>query len=220
MLVALLAISLRGPDKWRVEYMSVVRDLLWRMEISNVPWAQVVVAVFDHLSSSLNFLISDYIGDEETTRSNLTNVARRKEIPREESLWLLRTLSESHSEWWIPDREPLLIGICLAILSDHAPEKDDDIELLEAVVTLAALSCSPEYANRLQILTRSREHPWLFLNIRNPALFANWFDDIPSDYHQQLVSLLFLVVYSFIVRRSYPLAVQYFTVITAKGDLL
>jgi len=219
MLVALLAISLRGPDKWRVEYMSVVRDLLWRMEISNVPWAQVVVAVFDHLSSSLNFLISDYIGDEETTRSNLTNVARRKEIPREESLWLLRTLSESHSEWWIPDREPLLIGICLAILSDHAPEKDDDIELLEAVVTLAALSCSPEYANRLQILTRSREHPWLFLNIRNPALFANWFDDIPSDYHQQLVSLLFLVVYSFIVRRSYPLAVQYFTVITAKGDL-
>jgi hypothetical protein len=91
--------------------------------------------------------------------------------------------------------------------------------LLEAVVTLAAMSCSPEHANRLHILTRSREHPWLFLNARNPALFANWFEDIPSDYHKQLISLLFLVVYAFICRRSYPLAVQYFTVITAKGDL-
>jgi len=223
MLVALLAISLRGPDKWQVMHMTVVRDLLRRMEISNVPWAQVVVAVFDHLSSSLNFLISDEIRDEETTRSNLTNVARKKGIPREKSLWLLSTLSGFHSEWWIPDREPFLIGISLAILSDHTSKWNfflsPNIELLEGVVTLAALSCSPEYANRLHILTRSREHPWLFLNVRNPALFSNWPEHIPSVYHKQFISLLFLVVYAFIVRRSYPLAVQYFTVITAKGDL-
>ena len=47
---------------------------------------------------------------------------------------------------------------------------------------------------------------------------TNWFEDIPSDYHKQLISLLFLIIYAFICRGSYPLAIQYFTVITAKGD--
>ena len=91
--------------------------------------------------------------------------------------------------------------------------------LLEAVVTLAAISCSPEHTNRLHILTSSREHPWLLQNARNPALFADWFEDTPSDHHEQLISLLFLVVRAFICRGSYPLAIQYLTVITAKGDL-
>ena len=229
-LVALLATLLRGPDKWRVRDISLEQDLLRRLENSDIPLAQVVVAVFDHLSSS--FGISDDSRDKGQTRSNLTTVARRKEISREESLWLLGTLSENHmhSEAWQPEREPFLIGICLAILSNHAPEWDDfspyipfhgaaDIELLEAVVTLAAMSCSLEDANRLHILTRSRKHPWLFLNVRNPDLFTSWFEDIPSDHHKQLISLLFLVVYTFIYRGSYSLAVQYFTVITAKGDL-
>ena len=91
--------------------------------------------------------------------------------------------------------------------------------VLEAVVTLAAMSCSPEPANRLHILTSSREHPWLLWNVRNPALFANWFESTPSDYHKQLISLLFLVIHALIGRDSFPLVVQYLAVITAKGDL-
>jgi len=229
-LLALLAISVRAPDKWHVSLMTAIRDHLRRMEISNFPWAQVVVAVFDHISSGLWWLGDSKDKDKGETRFTLTNVARG--MSREQSLWLLSTLSELHSEWWQREREPFLIGICLSILSDHAPEWDDDLSstateyldtadilLLEAVVTLAAMSCSLDNADRLQILTRSHEHPWLFMNVRNPALFANWFEDIPSDYHKQFTSLLFLVVYAFLVRRSYPLAVQYFTVITAKGDL-
>ena len=229
MLVALLAVSVRAPDEWRMRPLSAVRGILRHMEISDFPWAQVVVAVFDHLWSSYLWF-KDGI-DREQIRSNLTNVTRRKEMTRDESVWLLSTLSELRSEPW--HGGPFLIDICLAILSDHAAEWDDDpplymlslddtdIVLLEAVVTLAAMSCSRSYehAKRLHILTRSREHPWLFLNVRNPTLFTNWFEDIPSDYHKQLVSLLFLVVYAFICRRSYPLAVQYFTIITAKGDL-
>jgi hypothetical protein len=49
MLVAMLAVSLRGPDKWRVAYITSVRALLRRMEISDIPSAQVVVAVFDYM---------------------------------------------------------------------------------------------------------------------------------------------------------------------------
>ena len=206
MLVALLAILLRGPGKFQVTYLG--RDFLRRMEISNIPWAQVVVAVFDHLSRG--FWLPDDSKDAKQTRSNLTNVARRKEMPREESLWLLSTLSEVQSERRSQEREPFAIGICLAILSNHAPEWEVsfldpiDIVLLEAVVTLAAMSCSPENATRLHILTRSREYPWLFVNFRNPALFSNWFEDIPSDYHEQFISLLFLVVYAFFVGVHIP----------------
>jgi hypothetical protein len=109
-----------------------------------------------------------------------------------------------------------MIRICLAILSNHPYSEG---ALLEAVVTLAAVSYSPEHANRLQILTGSREHPWLLQNVRNPALFATWFEDIPSDCHKQLISLLFLVIHVLIWRGSYPLAVQYLTVVTAKGSL-
>ena len=94
-----------------------------------------------------------------------------------------------------------------------------DLPLIEAVVTLVAMSCSLEHANWLHILTSSREHPWLFRNARNPALFTNWFEGYPCDYHQQLLSLLFLVVYAFIRQGSYPVAVEYLTVITSKGDL-
>jgi len=147
---------------------------------------------------------------------NLTNVIRSKELPREESLWLLRTLSELRNVSEPPDREPFLIGICLAILSNHPYAGDT---FLEAVVTLAAVSCSPEYANRLHILTSSREYPWLLRNLRDPALFANWFEDIPSDYHKQFISLLFLVIYMLIRQDSHPLAVHYLTVITVKGNL-
>jgi hypothetical protein len=220
-LVAMVAVLLRGPDKWQVKYMKTVRALLQRMETSNVLWAQVVGAVFDNLNCSV--WNNNDIEHLKQTESNLTNVTQRKELPRQESLWLLRTLSELRSTWWRPAREPFLIGMCLAILSGHAPKWDDnnypDVMLLEAVITLAAMSSSPERDNRLRILTTSREHPWLFQNVQNPALFANWFEDIPSDHHKQLISLLLLVICALMYRRSYSLAVQYLTVITANGDL-
>src|SRR5258706_5333766 len=171
------------------------------MAISKLRWAQGVVAVFDYSGSLWSLDDGQDMGQ---LRSNLTNVERRKEMPREESLWLLHALSELRSEWWRLEKEPFLIGICLAILSNHAPEWDDDIVLLEAVVTLAAMSCSLERANRPQIFTKSREHPWLCLNVRNPALFANSFEDVPPDYHKQLISLLFLVVYAFFVGVHIP----------------
>jgi hypothetical protein len=228
MLVALLAVSLRGPYKRRAQHMTPVRALLQRMEISNVPWVQVVVAAFDYHYCLWNHWDPDLWDLDRRgihvrqAESNLANVTRRMELTKEESLWLLSTLSEHRSDWRRPKREPFLIGICLAILSDHAPKWDGDyyttIVLLEAVVTLAAMSCSP-HANRLHILTSSREHPWFFQNVRKPSLFANWFEDTPSDYHKQLISLLFLVVSTCIRLRSYSLAVQYLTVITAKGDL-
>ena len=94
-----------------------------------------------------------------------------------------------------------------------------EIVLLEPVITLAAMSCSLERANRLHILTRSREHPWLFRNIRNPTIFANWFEDTPSTRDRQLVSLLLLVTSAFIRRGSYPLAAHYLTIITSNGGL-
>jgi len=227
MLVAMVAVLLRSPNNFQVGYMRTVRTLLQRMETSNVPWAQVLGAVFDNIDC--NYWNRKDIEYLEQTESNLTTVTQRKELPVNESLWLLSTLSELRSELYRPKREPFLIEICLAILSVHASkwEWDDDhfddrypdIELLKAVVTLAAISCSPQHANRLHILNSNREHPWLLRNIRNPALFANWFEDTPSNYHRQLVSLLFLVIYGLICRSSYLLAVQYLTVITAKGDL-
>jgi len=214
MLVALVAISLRGPSKWQLKYTTKVRALLHRLETSSAPWARVVGAVFDNLDCS--FWQRNKIEHLRQTESILINVIRREELSTVESLWLLSTLSEHRSERWRPEREPFLIGICLSILSDCSPYPYTT--LLESVVTLAAMSCSPEPANRLRILTSSREHPW-FCNIRNPALFAHWFEDTPSDYHKQLISLLFLVIHAVIYQDSYPLAVQYLAVITAKGDL-
>jgi len=221
MLVALVAVSLRAPHKRRMEDMTTVRALLQRMEISNVPWAEVVITVFDHCLRYRFRIRGDISEQLRQADYDLTNAIRRKGLDAGESLWLLNTLSEHRPEWWRPDMEPFLIGICLAILSDHVPESDDDpfppFAILEAVVTLAAMSCS--LVNRSQILTSSREYPWLLRNLRNPALFANWFEDTPSDHHEQLISLLFLVIHALICRGSYPLALQYLTVITSKGGL-
>jgi len=214
MLVAMVAVSLRGPNKGSAGYSSItqVRALIRRMEISNTPWAQTVVAASEYIDYRTHH--SNNI--KQKMESNLTNVTRSNELTIDESFWLLSTLSELRSESDRPAREPFLIEICLAVLSNH-PYPDDTF--FDAVVTLAAVSCSPEYVNRLHILTSSREYPWLLRNLRNPALFANWFEDIPSDYHKQFISLLFLVISLLIRRRSYPLAVQYLTVITAKGNL-
>jgi hypothetical protein len=213
-LVALVAVLSREPGKWHVDRMITVRTLLRRMEISNFPWAQAVVAVFDYFNYFWNYLDIEHLRQAE---SDLTNVTRGKELSMEESLWLLSTLSEHRCGLGRPEREPFLIGICLSILSGHALVPYN--ELLEAGVTLAAISCSPEPADRQQIVTDSREYPWLLQNIRTPALFANWFEDTPSNHHKQLISLLFLVIHAITRQGPNPLAIQYLTVITAKGDL-
>jgi len=218
MLVAMVAVSSRGPDKWFAGCFTIsqVRALIRRMEIYNTPWAQVVVAASEYIGCRINH--NNDILHLRQMESNLINVTRSNELPMQESSWLLSTLSELRSERDRPEREPFLIGICLAILSSRPPP---DGTLLEAVVTLAAVSCSPEYVNRLRILTSSREYPRLPRNLQNPALFANWFDDIPTDYHKRSNSspCFFLVISLLIRLHSYPLAAQYLTVITAKGGL-
>ena len=222
-LVALLVVSLRGPLKPQVEQMTTQRNLLQRMDISNDPWAQVVVAAFDYLNNGFEDGDSRDIEQLRQAESNLTRVTRRKDLSWKESYWLICTLSEHRSEEWQPEREPFLIEICLAILSHDALRWDNaecpSLILLEPVVTLAAMSCSPESANRSHILNSSRERPFLLRNVRKPTLFANWFEDTPSEYHKQLISLLLLVTYVFILRGSYPVADQYLMIIIAQGNL-
>jgi len=220
MIVALLAVSLRAPSKRDVERIMKVRTALQRVDYPKAPWAQIVISVFDRV---LNICAPRYIKNMTRTQPNdLTDMIRRKGLHREEFLWLLHTLSELYSEGWLLGEEPFLIGICVAMLLDDAPKWDfsnpPDIVLLEAVVTLAAISCSPDKAHRLNILTNSREHPWLLLNIRNPNLISTLFEGTPSNHHKQLISLLFLILYALIYRESCPLAVQYFTIITAMGN--
>jgi hypothetical protein len=109
------------------------------------------------------------------------------------------------------------------VLSDQASKWDDisypTIALLEAVATLAAISCSPDEANRRKILTNSLRCIWHRMNIQNSNLIITLLERAPSEHHKKLISLLLLVVYGIITIYDYPLAVQYFTLITAKGDL-
>ena len=220
--VALVAVSLRARHNEAAKRIATARAALQRAGHSNAPWVRLVILIFDRLSGG-RFWNPEYTKHMRRTENNLTNMIRRKELQRDESLWLLSTLSEFCSEEWPSGNAPFFIGICLTIMLDHAPkwayENPPDIILLEAIVTLAAISCSPNRANRLNILTGSRRHPWLLLNIRSPDLIVPLFEGTPSDYHKQLVSLLFLVVYALIYRNSYPLAVHYLTAITARSDL-
>jgi len=87
------------------------------MEILNIPWAQVVLAASEYIDCRMNH--SNDIMHLRQMESNLTNVTRSNELPIQESLWLSGTLSELRSERNRPEREPFLIGICLAVLSNH-----------------------------------------------------------------------------------------------------
>ena len=222
-LAALVTISLRARSKDDVINMTTVRVVLQRMANFKDPWVHVVIEVFDGLLD-FGFWVPYRIKQMRRTKSNdLTSIISRKDLRIEECLWLLSTLSELRSEGWLPREEPFFIEICLPILMNHATKwhrgNPPDIVLLEAVITLAAISCSPDIANRLNILSSSRDHPWLLLNIRNTDLISILYEGTPSDQHKQLTSLLFLIAYALIYRRSYDLAVQYFTIIMAKGDL-
>jgi len=180
-----------------------IYGILMRQGSTKSPWVQLVTAVCGYYSQSRG-------------PSDLIGMIRRRELCNDEALWLLDILSELHSHRYPWRKGAYSIQICLAMLLDQASTFSDLI-LLEAVVTLAAILCSPG-ANRSNIINSSREHPYLLLNIRNPALFANWFEDTPSDCHKSLISVLFLVIHALRLRGSYPLADQYLAIITAKGD--
>ena len=221
-LAALVAFSLRASRK--ADVISITTGAVrQRMENFKSPWAHVIIEVFDRFLDHTLGVPYDFTQMRETGSDGLTNIMRRKELHRDECLWLLSTLSELRSKEWLSQKEPFFIGICLPVLMDDATNwhhgTPPDIALLEAVVTLAAISCSPDRANRLDILSNSRDHPWLLLNIRNTNLISTLYEGTPPDDHKQLTSLLFLIVYALIYRGSYSLALQYFTVIMEKGDL-
>jgi hypothetical protein len=219
-LVALLAVCLRSGNIQNAASIITVRTVLQDPENSNIPWMRLVTAIVDRLLGEWGWL-PNYT--KQTESNNLITMIRRMELQGEECLWLLNTLSELWSNQALERDDPFLIGVCLALLMAHAPKWDystpPEVVLLEGVVTLAAISCSRDTPNGLNILTRSRERPWLLQNLRSPHLISALFEGAPSDYRKQLTSLLLLVVYGLLYRRSYPLAVQYFTIITEKGDL-
>ena len=217
--IAFVAVWLRASRKTIQGHIATPDTILRRVDNPSDPWSRLVIAALDRLDGR------DLLDDERVRQIeyDLISMIRRDELQRDECLWLLTTLSELHDDEWQWRKEPFWIEICLPMLMRHASKwsrsSPPDIILLEAVVTLAATSCSPDEDSWLKILTNSREHPWLLLNIRNPNLASTLFEGTPSNYHRQLISLLFLVVYALIHRRSYSLAVQYFTIITGKGDL-
>jgi len=210
-LAAMTTIMLRRRPK---EYSTLALAMAIRrpMADSEEPCTHVLLSLFDRAWS--NYKRPD----------ELINIMRWTELHKEEFLRFLRTLSELCNYGALHLMESRdFIEVCLAILMGRATKWDfvmpHDIELVEAVVTLVAISCAPIEADRRNILSSSRDHPWLRLNIRNTNLIGTLYEGTPPEDHKQLTSLLFLVVYAFIMRGSYALAVQYFTVITEKGDL-
>jgi len=204
MLVALVAVSLRSRIELYWWHTDAMCEILMYQGSTKSPWVQLVAAVYGYYLRSRG-------------PNDLIEMIRRRELRNDEALWLLDTLSDLCSDGRLEWKDGDLIQICLAMLLYHSRTLSDMI-LLEAVVTLAAVSCSLDEANRSNIINSSREHPYLLQNIRNPALFANWFEDTPSNCHKSLISVLFLVVYALLQRESYPLVDQYFAIITGKGD--
>ena len=186
-LATLVATSLRARRKVDVKRITTARNALRRMDNSKDPWVGIVIAIVDLLG---HFSWTPYRIEEmrQTESNDLTSIVRRKELHWEESLWLLRTLSELRGEGWLSQEEPPFIGICLPILMNdaklwgHGNQLDTTmLALLEAVVTLAAISCSPDRANRLNILSSSRDHPWLLRNIRNTDLIGTLYEGTRSS---------------------------------------
>jgi hypothetical protein len=219
MVVALVAVSLRAHRKWEANHISTIRAVLQRADNSKVPWARLVNTIFRRF---LNECMALPYYKQQTEANDLITMIQGMELQGEECLWLLNTLSELRSSGWLQGDERFFVGVCLALLLGRAPEWPygitPDIVLLDAVVTLVAVSCSQDTTYRLGILTRNREYPWLLLNLRSPNLIST-FEGPFSNCHKEFISVLFLVVYALIYRDSYSLAVQYFTIITEKNTL-
>ena len=162
-----------------------------------------------------------YLEPEEP--DNLINILRTNWLHEEEPIWLLNTLSGLHCDG-LALMKHHVSKICLAILSHQAPKWNritpPSIMLIEAVVTLTAISCSSNETYQVETLTNSYEYPWLLLSLRSPELISRVIEDIGDSSRKELISVLFLVLYALILRGSKTLATQYLTTITAKGDFV
>jgi len=219
MVVTFVAFSLRARSKWDLWRLTTAGRVLQPVNVSKSPWAQLVYVI-------LNIVLETWHPPAEMSRTespnDVANILRWNELHVKECLWLLTTLSELHSVDIVPREQPFFIGICLAMISEHTQRPRGrhirSIALLDAVVTLVAISSSPDVVSRQEILTNSRQYPWLLLNLRNPELISKIIENVPSSCHKQLISLLFLVLDGLRSQDSDLLAFQYFGIITAKGD--
>ena len=152
---------------------------------------------------------------------DLINILQRNPPQDEDSIWLLNTLSMLHCNGLVllPTTQ-----ICLTILLHRAPrwnqKTSPNIMLIEAVVTLAAISCSSNETYQRQMLTNSCQHPWLLLNLRNPEVISSMIENINDSSRKELISLLLLVIYGLSLWGSKALAAQYLAIITARRDFL
>jgi len=232
MVIALAAFWLRAPTTWAVYFYTAARWLPRPVNVSESLWAQLVYGVFDvseGLRHQSEYGVYKRSADMIQAGSNeLADISRWGELRVEECSWLLNTLSELHGVTRKHPGllsvlgQPFFIGICLAMISQQALKwfhrNTPDIVLLDAVVTLLAVSCIRHPIDLRETLTNSSQSPWLLLNLRNPELINKMIEDVPSACHKQLISLLFLIIYGLILRDSNLLAVQYFGIITVKDD--
>lgn len=113
-------------------------------------------------------------------------------------------------------------AICLPILSRHAQKWNSkippNIMVVEAVITFAAISYSETETDQIQILSNSRQYPWLLQNLRNTGLTSMMTDVTDGIGRRELISLLFLIVYALNLRGSATLAAQYISMITESAD--
>ena len=148
---------------------------------------------------------------------DLIKILQKDRLQDEEAIWLLNTLSALHCDGLVLLR---VSKICLAILLHQAPKWNQktspNIMLIEAVVTLAAISCSSDETYQRETLTNSHQHPWLLVNLRNPQLISTMIENVNDSSRKNLISLLFLILYDLFLRGSKDLAVRYLAIITAK----
>ena len=153
--------------------------------------------------------------------NELLSILRDNELHEDETMWLLSTLSGLHCDGLVRMKHHVS-KICLAILLHQAPKWNQitlpDIMLIEAMITFAAISCSSNEIYQLKTFTNSHQHSWLLLNLRDPDLVTRTMDEIDDDRHEELISLLFLVIYALTLRGSKGLAELYLDIITARAD--
>ena len=150
---------------------------------------------------------------------DLINILQKFQPQDGDSIWLLNTLSALHCDGLVLLH---VSKICLTILLHQTPRWNQktppNIMLIEAVVTLAAISCSSNETYQRKTLANSHHHPWLLLNLRNPELIDRVIENMDHNSREELISLLFLVLYGLLLRGSKALAVRYLAIITAKCD--
>ena len=161
-------------------------------------------------------LIRVFVEPEEP--GDILNILRANELNEEEAMWLLSTLSGLHCDGLVLMRPRVFLAILLHQTPKWNWTTPPNVMLLEAVVTLSAISSSSNETYQMKTLTNSHQYPWLLFNLRNPALLKKMIDEIDDSWREELISLLFLVIYALTLRGSTFLAEQYLAIITANAD--